>query len=279
MAPRKPKILVEDDSEVASNDRIVNIKELDLSKLHPFGPDDKIGVKYIVLGRPFVGKSKLIEWILWNKRHVFPAVQVFSGTEDSNGFFGKIIPKSFIYNGLDVSNLKPVEDMKLRQLYANKYLKPRGSNAWLAMIIDDCTYDTKFLKKPIFQALYKNSRHWHLLSILSLQYCLDIKPDIRASISGVFIMQETNAKMRQKLYENYGRNIDSLQDFNDLMDQLTGDYFAMYIDNSTQSNELEDTVFFCKADLTKMPENWKLGCEEFWEFHETRYDPNNLIDN
>ena len=57
------------------------------------------------------------------------------------------------------------------------------------------------------------------------------------------------------------------------MDQITDDYTALYIHNATQSNKLEDCVFWYKAPKD-VPSGFKIGCPDFWLFHEQRFDPN-----
>lgn len=142
------------------------------------------------------------------------------------------------------------------------------------MVAHNCSSDNKLFKKPIFQELYKNGRHWRMMHLLSLQYSLDIPPPIRVCIDGVFILRESNPGMRKKLYENYGSCVESFAEWNDLMDQLTDNYTAMFINNKTTSNNLEDIIFFIKADPNAIPKDWKVGCREFWDFHYDRYDPN-----
>lgn len=220
------------------------------------------------------GKSTLIKAILYSKKHIFPTGKVHSGTEDSNGFFGEIMPTTFIENGLDLSNLTSIENFKKRQNYSKKYLESRGDYPWSYLIIDDCSSDNKLFKKPIFQELYKNGRHWRMMHLLSLQYSLDIPPPIRVCIDGVFILREANPAMRKKLFENYGSCVDSFADWNDLMDQLTDNYMAMFINNKTTSNSIEDCVSYFKADPNAIPKDWKVGCREYWDFHYDRFDPN-----
>ena len=53
--------------------------------------------------------------------------------------------------------------------------------------------------------------------------------------------------------------------------KITDDYTALYIHNATQSNALEDCVFYYKARPVK--EGWKLGCNSYWQFHADRYNP------
>ena len=163
--------------------------------------------------------------------------------------------------------MTPLENFVSRQKYSKRYLQ----NPWAVQIIDDCTDDPKILTKPLFQSYYKNGRHWKMLQILSLQYCLDIRPVIRTNIDYTFILRETNKKNRKSLFENYASCVDNLRDFEQLLDQLTTDYCSMVIVNRNQSNNIEDCIRWYKADLEKI-KNFKFGCEDFWLFNDQRLD-------
>uniref|UniRef100_A0A6C0I605 Uncharacterized protein n=1 Tax=viral metagenome TaxID=1070528 RepID=A0A6C0I605_9ZZZZ len=263
----------EDSEEKSKSDEnTLYINELDINTLKPeHSKDYKNGCKLVIIGAPGTGKSTIIKSIIYAKKHILSVGQVFSGTEDSNGFFGEFFPESFIYNGLDASELTPLDNFKKRQKIARQYIEPTGGYSWALNVIDDCTYDTAFLKKPIYRDLLKNGRHYAMLHILSLQYCLDIKPDIRVNINGVFILRESRLDIRKKLYENYGGCIPTFDMFCQIMDALTTDYTAIYINNMSVSNKIEDNVFYYKADPNKIPKDWKFGCKEFWQFHNERY--------
>lgn len=212
------------------------------------------------------GKSTIIADIIAAKSHIIPVAQVFSGTEDSNHFYSEKIPNICIYNKLD---LNAVEQFVVRQKAAKQWLE----NPWAMQIIDDCTDDRKQLKKPIFQSYYKNGRHWKMLHILSLQYALDIPPSIRTNIDYTFILRESNISNREKLHKNFASCIDTLSDFNQIMDAVTEDYTALVICNRVQSNKIEECVFWYKADPNRLPRNWKFGHQTFWEHNHERMDP------
>lgn len=212
------------------------------------------------------GKSTCIQDIIASKSHITPVAQIFSGTEDSNHFYSEKFPGVCVYNKLDE---KAVENFVTRQKAAMKYLE----NPWAIQIIDDCTDDPKILTKPLFQSYYKNGRHWKMVHILSLQYCLDIRPNIRTNIDYTFILRETNLKNRKSLHENYAGCIDNFQDFCDIMDQITEDYTALVINNRVQSNKIEDCIFWYKANPNRLPPNWKFGHPSAWDFHNERFNP------
>ncbi len=247
-------------------DRVIKIRELDPNSLIPTSVSDD-GAKYVVIGKPSTGKSRLIDSLLYSKKHIVPVGEVYSGTEDSNGFYCQKLPSLFVYPKLDVNQ---VIKFKERQKIAKSYLE----NPWAVQIIDDCTDNPAILRSPLFHDYYKNGRHWKMLHFLSLQYSMDIPPVIRTCIDGTFILRETTRQNRERLWKNYSGCIDSFADFNDIMDQVTNDYTALFINNRVQSNNIEDVVFYYKADLDRIPKGWKFGCDDFWEFHYKRSDPN-----
>ncbi len=247
----------------------IEIRELDPDIIKPSmrdvrDPDyTRGGSKIVIIGKPGTGKTWCIKSLLYDKRMCFPSCLVMSGTEDSNKSYEENIPATFIYD-----RLKPdvLENYIKRQKVAKKYLP----NPWSVLLLDDCTDDPKIFNTPLFQGLYKNGRHWNMFFILSLQYCMDIKPVMRTNIDGSFILRETNLRNRKALYENYAGIIPTFKLFCDLMDCLTSDYTALYIHNQSTSNDWRECVFWYQPHA--VPDNWKFGSEDFWNFHEQRYD-------
>jgi hypothetical protein len=207
--------------------------------------------------------TTLITSLLYEKRHIFPVALIMSGTEDSNGHYKRIVPSSFVFNKL---NEKKIEDFVIRQKAAKKHI----ANPWAVLLLDDCTDDPKLFNKSLFQGLYKNGRHWKMWFILSLQYCMDIKPVIRTNVDGVFILRESNLRNRKSLWENYAGVVPDFSMFCSIMDQITDNYTALYIHNATTSNTLEDCLFWYKAK--EVPKEFRFGSRDLWKFHYNRYD-------
>lgn len=251
-------------------DQKIHVKELDPEIIPPLtskfeDSDYKGGCKLVVVGKPGTGKSTLIKALLYSKKHIFPVGLAMSGSEDTNHTYKQFIPSSFVYNSYDEDVIK---DFVKRQKVAANHLP----NPWAVLILDDCTDDPKLFNKPLQQALYKKGRHWSMLYILSLQYALDVKPVIRTNVDGIFILREPLLKNRKSLYENYASIIPDFATFCELMDQLTNDFCALYIHGTTTSNNWQDCVYYWKAP--SIPNDWKLGCPEYWAFHEERFNEN-----
>lgn len=210
------------------------------------------------------GKTTLIASLLYSKRHIFPVGMVMSGSEDSNGFYRKIFPSTFVYNDYNEDRIK---DFIRRQKIAKQHLP----NPWAVILLDDCTDDPRIFNKPLQHGMYKRGRHWKMWYILSLQYAMDVKPVIRTNVDGIFILREPILKNRKTLWENYCSVIPDFNLFCEIMDQLTDDYTALYIQNAAQSNDWTECVFWYKAMI--VPKDFKFGCPEFWTFHNARYNP------
>lgn len=249
-------------------EQTIKLKELDVDMIQPstatFQNKEQGGSKLVVIGKPGTGKTTLITAILWLKRHIFPVGMVMSGTEDSNHHYRQMFPSTFVFNAYDEEQ---VENFARRQKLAKEHLE----NPWAVLLLDDCTDTPALFRKPLQNKLYKLGRHWKMLYILSLQYCMDVSPTIRTNVDGVFILREPNLRNRKTLYENYAGVIPTFNLFCAILDQITDDYTALYIHNATRTNDWKECVFWFKAPL--VPNDFKFGSPEFWDFHYERYNP------
>lgn len=241
----------------------VHIKQLDLEKILPNSSSVKTnagGSTITIIGKRGSGKSVLIKALLNAKKHLIPVGVAISGSEDTNGFYSRMFPRLFVYDKFRTSI---IDALHKRQKIAKEYLP----NSWAVLVMDDCMDDVKLFNEPTMIGLFKNSRHWNLLSIFANQYVFDFKPVIRTNIDGVFIFRDANMANRQKIYANFASIIPSFKLFCQMMDEITCDYTCIYIDNRTPSNDWQDCVYYYKAPFIP---DFAFGCDESWIFSDER---------
>ena len=116
-----------------------------------------------------------------------------------------------------------------------------------------------------------NGRHYKILFILTMQFALGIPPNLRTNIDYVFILRENYVSNRKRLYEHYAGMFPTFDMFCQVMDQCTENFECLVIDNNSQSNKIEDQVFWYKSPIHG---DFKCGAKEFWEYSDKNYRPN-----
>ena len=236
---------------------------LQLKKFNPATmADDKVCV---FIGKRGTGKSTLITDIMYHKRHI-PAGVVMSATEDGNHHYKSFVPDLFIYGDYDREAIERVLDRQ-------KNISIRGQTPPGAfLLLDDCMYDRKFMKDTCIRQCFMNGRHWKIFFMLSMQYCMDLSPDLRANVDYVFILRENIVQNREKLYKSFFGVFPNFNTFQKVMDACTENYECLVLDNTSKSNRIEDCVFWYKAAIRK---NFRCCASQLWALHKQRYDPNN----
>ena len=226
---------------------------------------------WIIVGPPASGKTTMIENMCYYLKHRYPVARAFIGTE---GAYKRMCQ---IFHPLFVSNYYDADDEK-RHVIRQRTMEMdngKGHAANYAInILDDVSDDPKIYKSKLVRGIFKNgSQHWHQLFLLGSQYAIDMPPDVRKSVSYVAIFREPEPLEREKLYKNFGGLAGSRKNFDDLMDQLTGDYRCLVFKKRSQSNKIEDCIFWYRTvDMGDW--NWKFGCDEYRDWGKMRYDKN-----
>lgn len=263
----------------------LQLKKFDMNMINFKGGQESKGPVIVLIGKRDTGKTFLINDILYHQQDI-PIGTVISGTEEGNGYYSKIVPKLFIHNEYNTNIIEKVlmrqrsvmKQIKREQkLYNKSTIDPRAFT-----IMDDCLYDKSWLNDKVIRLIFLNGRHWHLMFILSMQYPLGIKPDLRTNIDFVFILRENIVSNRKRIYEHYAGMFPTFEAFCQVMDQCTENYECLVIHNNSKSNALTDQVFWYKAEPHK---GFRLGSKEFWDLSsqlnsddedDVKYDPNSF---
>lgn len=250
-----------------------------------FRPDEAKGPVCVMIGRRDTGKSFLARDLLYYHQNI-PIGTVISGTEEGNGFYGKMVPKLFIhneYNTAIIENVLKRQRSVLKQMkkeidqFKHSTIDPRTF-----VIMDDCLYDNTWSRDKLMRLMFMNGRHWKIMLLITMQYPLGIPPTLRTNIDYVFILREPYIANRKRIYDNYAGMFPTFESFCQIMDQCTENYECLVINNNAKSNKIQDQVFWYKAESHN---DFRLGAKEFWEISKDmnddddegeHYDPNNV---
>jgi hypothetical protein len=265
---------------MASSSSHVNfsIKKFDMKRI----PQDAV---VIFIGRRRTGKSTLVRDLLFHHQDM-PLGTVISGTEESNSFYGKMIPPLFIHGKFEpiiLANFVKRQKMIMGRIQEDlkRGVKSRVDPRSF-MILDDCMYDDSWTRDENIRYLFMNGRWLKAFFLITMQYPLGIQPALRTNVDFVFILREPYINNRKRIYENYASAFPSFEFFCQIMDQCTQNFEVLVIDNTTLSSKLEDTIFWYRAAIQP---DFRIGAPEFWnhsaQFYKDKddielnsYDPN-----
>ena len=172
----------------------VNLRKFAMKSI----PQDAV---VVFIGRRRTGKSTLVRDLLFHHQDL-PMGCVISGTEESNGFFKKIVPPMFIHG--EYSPAVIANFVKRQQLITKKIRETTGKGVTEAgaiiprggldprsfLIMDDCLYDNSWINDKFIRYLFLNGRHQKVFFIITMQYPLGIPPVLRTNVDYVFILRE-----------------------------------------------------------------------------------------
>lgn len=217
------------------------------------------------IGKRRSGKSVLIKDIMWHKRHL-PVGVAMSPTEKANRFFRDFMPEVCIY---DDFNLEAIESILTRQQRIKEAEEkgdtkglPKNTSAFI--VADDCMYDKKNWKSLAIRNCFMNGRHWSLFFLFSMQYCVDISPDLRTNLDYVFVFRESVTEQKEKLYKYFFGMFENKKEFIKVFDQTATGFDFMCLDLTLGNYEKEECVFWGRADDRKQP--FRVGHPRLWWF-------------
>jgi hypothetical protein len=229
--------------------------------------DIPLSCTWICIGSPSTGKTTFMENICYYLKHRYPVARVFIGTEANYQKCCETFHPLFVSNAYNEEQEK--NHIIRQKTCAMENGKDHPGN-YAINIMDDVSDDPHIYKTKIMRGLFKlGSQHWNQLYMVGSQYAIDMPPDVRKATSYVALFREPEDIERKKLYANFGGLAGSYENFCDLMDQLTGDFTCLIFKKRSQSNNMEDCIFWYK---TKVLKPWKFGCSEYKKWGLTRYN-------
>jgi len=217
----------------------------------------------LFLGKRNTGKSFLLKDILYHSRRLYPAGNVISETDHLTHHYDEFIPGMLIHRSYDPTIL---DNLFTRQ---EKARKEGWQHPGAFLVMDDCFADKKWVSDPMIRKVFLEGRHFLLFFALATQEVLGLPPSLRLQTDYVFILRNNILEERRKLHKHYCGMMD-FETFESVMQSCTENYGCLVVDNLTQSNKLEDQIFYYKAEPH---DGIKICHEQFWAVNAADYVP------
>lgn len=219
------------------------------------------------------GKSWVCRSILHQFRHL-PGGVIISPTDEMSCFYGKFFPSVYIHYEY---HIEIIEQLLYRQKHIIEkmkklYKQKRKIDPRAFLVMDDCLASKgSWMKDEVIKTIFMNGRHYQLMYILTMQYCLGINPSMRSNFDYIFLLADDFVSNQKRLYEHYAGMFVSFKSFRDVFGVLTEDFGCMVINNKGNRKTFVDKIFYYKAKK----ENLKsMGCKQFNDFHKANFDKN-----
>ena len=217
------------------------------------------------------GKSWVCRAIIKHFKYL-PGGVIIAPTDKMNCFYGKFFPDIYIHYEYTSEILERIlaRQEAMIEKCKNNYSKGKKVDPRAFLIMDDClaSKGNWMNDKPIMEVFY-NGRHYQLVFILTMQFPLGIKPELRCNFDYIFLLAEDFYSNQKRLYDHYAGMFPSFELFRQVFLQLTDDFGCMVIVNRGLRKDILDKVFLYKATNEKIE---RIGCKQFKEFHENSYD-------
>lgn len=195
----------------------------------------------LIIGKRGTGKSTLVKDISFNLRNRVDTGFAISPTFDTQMMFEDFLPKSHIFNEYSLEIIKNI-------ISCMGSLKEQGKKRCVTVAMDDCMFDKGILKTREMREIHMNGRHLNLWFINSVQYLMDIGPDLRSQIDYVFCLKENIASNKKKLHQYFFGVFEKYEQFAMVLDKCTENHECLVLDNTQPHNNIEDSIFYYKAN-------------------------------
>ena len=228
-----------------------------------------------VIGKRGSGKTVLLRDLMYQLRDRFDLVLALTGTEASADAFRQYIPECFIF---DVEIKKIAKAVEIA-----KVLRKHGNTREILIIMDDFMDKKSILDADVFRDIGYNGRNFNFTLIISLQYCMEMKPFLRSQIDYCFVFFEPNRSNRKKLWEYFFGIFDDFDSFTHTLSKCTRNFECMVLDTTQNTGDVQDQLHYYKSDINVSQLQFRTCKSIFWYLNDlyknsSYSNVNNLFD-
>lgn len=199
--------------------------------------ENKDGGCILNIGKTRSGKSNACKYMILKNSHIFNFGIVFVSTKFNNSY--DYIPDEYVFENYDEGVLKNY--IKKLEDWRVEHKKPPPKN----FIIFDDMVGLLNSRDAFLNHLHTVARHTSTFIFHNIQYIKAISPTIRENIEYVLMFNSKTKNTLNALYENFGQDFDTYQEFKNHILQWTQPYTAILYRQDQE--EMEDNFTQFKA--------------------------------
>lgn len=234
------------------------IRRFDPRKIRPYST-------VLFAGGRRTGKSTVMRDVMYRLRKRFYEMVVYTGTNEQDHPWSSMTPQKNVkmclaeFPGDDLEERLNVQRERIKICDGVKVTCPPTLLAF---------EDLEFLKDPIWnnqsvRSVWFNGRWSATYAFCAFQYIMEIKMALRNMFDYAFFMMDPSVKSRERIYQQYCGIIPTREMFESIFKMCTTDYRAMVVDLRSRSYNLEDSIYWYKADPLLPP--FRIGVDDVWD--------------
>jgi len=214
----------------------------------------------VIIGMVNSGKSFITKDLLYYFKDIQYGTVISEVGRKQNCY--NYIPPIFIHDKYDTHAIKNFIKHQ-KKVINSEY----DSSSFI--ILENIFYDNQFNNDKYFQKVIKSSKLLNYLCIIESNNLICIDTKTIENIDYLFILKENFDINRMRIYKQFSQYLKIPYTlFCKFMDDYTENYNFLILDLKSESENIENKLFWYKADKHN---NFKMCSEESWDYNDKNY--------
>lgn len=211
------------------------------------------------------GKSMVMRDFMYHLKDRIYDGHVWSGTYDEDHPWDKYFPPGMVHYCMLQFDSDTLNTTIAKQMDRKTIAEKHGAICPPSLLVFE---DLEFLKPSIWndqatRALIFNGRWIKEFCFIAYQYVMEVKLEVRGSFDYCVFTMDNSRAVRERIWKQFAGVFPTYEEFENVFIELTKDYRVMVIDLRSRSYDIEECVYWYKAD----PELkfFRIGHEDVWD--------------
>ena len=234
-------------------------------KFHKFDPSTiRDYASILFAGGKRTGKSSVMREFMYHIRDRVYDCNVWSGTYDEEHPWEWYTPKQMVHMCLEEFDKETLAVALATQEQRKKLSRRYGATCPPSLCVFE---DLEFLKPSIWvnqstRGVIFNGRWCKEFFFVAYQYVMEVKMEMRGSFDYAVFTMDNSQACRERIWKQFAGVFKTFDAFDAAFMELTKNFRVMVLDLRARSYNIEDCVFWYKADPDLR--RFKMGHPDVW---------------